>query len=725
VRVHLDFETRSEISVKDVGASVYTRHPSTEIISLAYCVDDDPVIHFPMLEWGTAFYDHKLGALAADPTVIFVAHNAMFEQCIWKHIVSARYGHRGHTYVEIPIERWRCTAAKAAAMSLPRDLEGVGKALNLAIQKDEAGHRVMMKLSRPRPFSKKNGRIQFWEPEDAPSDFEALYEYNKTDVETERLVDKALPDLNAFEQRVWFMDQEINFRGVCIDLEAVETTLGFIEKTTEELLTEFRTLTGDVVESPSQVAKLKTWLAEECSLEIDNLQKTTVATTLREVQSSEKAYRALEIRQALGKTSVGKYRALMNRTDKSDGRCRDLFLYCGAHTTRWTGRGVQPQNFPRETGALDARFNHLSTGDYSWYHGFYPNAMESYSQNLRGVFIAPPGKELLVSDFNAIEARVLAWLSGHNELLDLFERGDDIYCKEAASTFSRQITKKDKYERQVGKVEVLALGYQGGINAFGTMAKGYNVDLSPAYSILWPGTTEEERERARKAYDAYVSRQTAAENMDILDRSAGLAADVIKQRYRSANRAIVDYWADVEGAAIRAVLTGEKQQIGGYGVVGVNSVNYDPRPRVIFAMMDTYLLCQVPSGLCLVFPEAKVSNDKTPWGADTKKLSYKAQNEDNYQYGRVGTYGGKLVENITQKVARDLLSCAMLRVEADACPIVLHCHDEIVSEVPENYILVEQFNALLEELPPWADGSTRGRCLPLKAEGFKTKRWKK
>lgn len=740
-QVHLDFETQSVLSVKDVGAWVYTRHPSTSILCAAFALGDSPVElidYYDIRRWvppenRMVFDDNQpsdkpnpwmftLRGLAEDPNIIFAAHNAFFEQCVWRNIMVKRHG-----MPDIPVERWRCTAAKAAAFSLPRDLDGVGQALELPVQKDKEGHKVMMKLSRPRRMSKNNAE-EFWTPQSAPEDFQKLYAYNKTDVETERHVDKALPPLNAREQKIWFMDQKINFRGIKLDIPTIQLILEFIDRSVNEMKDEFVELTGGQVDSPSQVARLKTW-CDNNGVELPNLQAATVDKVFKSCEGCEAGvcdnpvHRVLHIRRALSKISTSKYTAMLDRADYEDGCLRDILLYCAAITKRWGGRGVQPQNLPRGTVDSDVCIAIIQLADYLFFKGMYPDVMSAYSSCVRGGFIARPGYDLIVSDFSAIEARVLPWLAGQESTLDLFRQNEDVYCHSAGQTYGRQITKKDKYERSVGKVQELALGYQGGIGAFGTMARGYGVDLRPAYSSIWPTATTEEQEKARLAYASYLGRCEKAGEVDPLDRASGYAADVIKQRWRKSNPMVVAFWDELEKAAIAAVLNPkQKFTVGGEDDGGFGST----RPTITFGMYKDYLLMRLPSGGCLVYPKPRVSENETPWGQKKLSLSYYTVDSVTYQYKRTWTYGGKLAENATQAVARDLLADAMLVMEdAEAhgysCnyPIVLHVHDEAVPEVPEGVGSVEEVERIMISSSPWAVG------LPLKAEGGRMKRYRK
>ncbi len=706
LRVHIDFETRSEVSPQEVGAWTYSRHPDTSILCVAFAVNDGPIKLLKADNYGVneIATNTELKALAANPHAIFVAHNAFFEQCIWENIMVTQWG-----YPPIVIVRWRCTAAKAAYFSLPRSLEEAAKALGLPIQKDKEGYLAMVKLCKPRKSSQKNKHEDyFWETDTAPLDFEKLYKYCPVDVEVERLIDKALPDLNVREQEVWFLDQTINRRGIQMDVATVQVALEYMRKTTEELLEEFRDITLWCVDKPSQRSKFLNWLHIN-GCDIPDLQAATISQFIEKAENyPPECIRALTIRKTLSMISTAKYTSMLYRTDAIDFRLRDILLYAAAITGRWGGRGVQLQNLPRGTVNSDTAIFHMLMGDWDWFKQCYPNQMPVYSSCIRGMLVAKPGHELIVSDFSSIEARVLPWLAGQESILETFREGKDIYCQEAENIYDRPISKKDKYERSVGKVAVLALGYGGGIGAFGTMARAYSVDLAPAYALLWSRASTEEQEKARLSYEYYLKRVP-----EPMDRASGYAADIIKQRWRAANPHIVQWWKDLEAGAKEAVLSGEKITIGGSGLI----------PTITYGMFGTSMLCKLPSGNCIVYPQAAVRLDlvETPWGGKEKKpaLSYKTQSTTTYQWNRISTYGGKLAENITQAVARDLLADAMVRVERSGYPIVLHVHDEIVSEVPEGFGSVRQHEELMATPPLWAEG------LPIGAEGWRGKRYKK
>ena len=704
---HLDFETQSEVSVRKVGAAAYAAHPSTRIMSLAFRLNHEPILHLPMF-FSTSDQNFKtLLDFARDPSIRFVAHNAAFERAIWRYIMMMQL-----FMPDIPVHRWKCTAAKAASMALPRALEDVCDLLALPVRKDTDGNAIMKKLSLPRRLTKTN-RERFWTPDTAPDDFERMYEYNITDVEAETCADDALPDLSDFEQRLWCLDQTINERGIRVDTAAVQTILSFIETDTDAMLDKFNIATGGAVDKASRTKVFLEWVQSQ-GIMLPNMQAATIEQTLP-ILPEGAVKDALQLRLSLSKTSNSKYQAMLDRLSP-DGRLRDMFLFCGAHTKRWTGRGVQLQNLPRGTVDSDTCLTFIVPGDYNWFAGWYPDTMGAYSSCIRGMFIPDDDKDFIVVDFTAVEAVTLAWLAGQEDKLSIFRDGKDPYLEAASTIFGRTIGKTDKQERSIGKVGELSLGYGGGINAYGTMARGNRVNIRPIYSILWPTASEAERKKARESYKRYIERNKNLPPDQILDIRSGYASDVIKQRFRIKNNRITLWWKHLENAAIQAVLTGQEQHVGNYLDDWDELIE---RPQVTFGTWDKYLLCRIPSGNCIVYPHPKVSTAATPWGGESFKLSYYGFKDGTKYPLRVGTYSGKLAENITQAVARDLLAGAMLAAEDAGYPIILHVHDELVSEVPKGFGSVEELERIMSCLPEWAAG------LPLSAKGWRGTRYKK
>lgn len=693
IRVHLDFESRSKADIWSCGAYKYSQDPSTEVLCLAYTINDGPVklLNRSYFNWGVGPFSFDAGTrelidLAKNTEAIFVAHNAFFEQCIWKNILVPKFG-----FPEIPISRWRCTAAKALSHGLPKALSEVAKALGVEHLKDEDGKRIMLKMSKPRKPTKNDPS----EWHEAPEDFEILYSYCADDVRCERDIDNALPELSEMEQRVWELDQKMNLNGIRVDLDLVEKALEFASIYSEKLNKRLHDITEGYVDKHTKRAAFLRWLSMN-DVELPNFQAPTVRYALANMELPDIVREALEIKISLAKSSVSKYEAFKNSTC-DDGRLRDILVYHSASTGRWGGKIVQLQNLPRGnekyTDAAAACIKQLSLEDFE---KLYPDVMGTLSSCIRSVLIPDEGSSLDVADYSSIEARVVAWLAEQEDTLDIFRRGECVYCKEASGIFGRPITKKDKNERQVGKVAVLALGFGGGIGAFGTMANAYEMDLEPVYDIVYPSVSGYEYDSAEWAYNFYKERVE-----EPLSAKAGIVSDIIKQRWRSNNPKIVGYWKRIENAASEAVKNPGT-------LMTVNNVKF------LYPVGHQFLYCALPSGRKLAYhkPEIRVSGGK-------EQLTHMTLYSQTKKYLRTSTYGGKLTENIVQGVARDVMAQGLLNIQKDGrYRPHLTVHDEAVTSGSKEEP-IETLEFLMCDLPAWANG------LPIAAEGWKGVRYKK
>lgn len=685
MRVHLDFESRSKAEIWDTGAYKYSEDPSTDVLCICYAVDDNSVQLIKRED--IPVINQELYNLAANPEMIFVAHNAFFEQCIWQNIMVKRYG-----YPEIPVHRWRCSAAKALAHGLPKSLAECAKALNLSELKDEEGKRVMLKLSKPRKPTK-NDPSEWHENED---DFQVLYSYCIQDVATERAIDMALPDLPEIEQKVWETDQLMNLNGIRVDLPLVHKALAYAKAYSDKLNAMLQDITEGQVEGCTKRMALMKWLKEN-DYEMENLQAATVRHALQNDKNMPADVRkVLTIKTALSKSSVSKYQAFLDSTC-TDGRLRDILVYHSASTGRWGGKIVQLQNLPRGnekyTDAASECIKALPLEDFKC---LYPDVMGTLSSCIRSVLIPDEGKDLFVADYSAIEARVIAWLADEEKTLNAFRNGDDVYCLEASKIFGRTITKKDKFERSIGKVAILALGYQGGIGAFGTMAQAYEIDLDPVYDLMSRTFSAQELESAQTMYQLYRAK---VENP--LSVKGGMVADIIKQRWRKNNSNVVKLWSEVESAALKAC---HNQGIG-----------YEAgRCKFVWPVGSQFLYCYLPSGRALAYHHPKIQED-----GNKEQLSYNTLLSQTKKYVRTTAYGGKLVENIVQAVARDLMAHVLVKIQQEQVFIPhLTVHDEIITSGDKSLDPVELEKRMCD-LPSWADD------LPIAAEGWKGIKYKK
>jgi len=651
--IHLDFETRSEVDIWAVGAWNYSTHPSTEILCMAYCVGDGDI---SLIEWPGS-QDSFVGDLFKKD--IFCAHYSMFENYIWHNILVKKYG-----WPSIPLKQWRCTAAIAASHALPRALAKAADALELADRKDMAGKRIMLKMCKPRTETR-NNKDKWHEDED---DFQRLYEYCINDVQVERAIDNTLPALSKKEQEVWFLDQIINTRGIYIDKELVDAALYLIKEFTEECNAKIELLTNGYLDKASQVARIKNWMST-LGVHMECLDKEALAKAIKD-GCNPKIMAVLKLRQQVGKTSVKKFQAMKNAVC-SDCKIRDMFVYHGASTGRWTGKIVQVHNLPRGTiKDTDLCIANIKKRDLNRFKFLYPDVMSAISSCVRGGLIADIGKDLLVADFASIEARVLAWLAGEEVSLKEFRTGEDSYVKMAEAIFqSKDITKDQRF---VGKTAVLGCGYGMGWKVFQASCASMGQKVSEAL--------------ARKAIAAF----------------------------RKKNKKIVKLWYDIEKAAMEAVRTKEEYS------------THPSLPLITFKVKGAFLYCTLPSGRKLAYHKPLIERVEK-FGEMRDQLTFMGVGINN-SYVRQSVWGGTLVENIVQAIARDILCEAMLRVEKAGYRVVLHVHDEIVVEVPErdtwgvkrhDSFTLNSFLSLITELPAWAKG-----C-PIEAEGWRGKRYRK
>ena len=607
-RLLLDLETYSSAEISKTGAFKYVESDDFEIMLLAYAWDDEPVRVLDLLDPNGHDEMPDIMSGILDPGIVKVAHNSAFERaCLRKY--TGRY---------LPPEEWEDTMILAAMNGLPLSLDAAGAALELRDQKIKEGTALISYFCKPcRPTIANGGRTRNL-PEHAPDKWERFKTYCKRDVEVEQAMYRRLRSfpVTDFERKVWALDARINERGVLIDTEFVAAAIDMDSTCRERHMTEMQRLTG--LENPNSVAQLKDWL-ETAGMSADSLNKTTVLE-MKDKATDPTTRRVLELRQQLGKTSVTKYEAMQNAVC-ADGRVRGLLQYYGAgRTGRWAGRLVQVQNLPQNhLDQIGTVRELVRERDLETLELCFDSVPDVLSQLIRTAFVAKAGHVFHVTDYSAIEVRVIAYLAGEKWRMDVFRSGGDIYCSSASAMFRVPVVKHgvNGHLRQKGKIAELACGYGGGVGAL----RAFGADKM--------GLTEEEMQ------------------------------DIVTQ-WRAASPAIPRFWRDAESAAVRAINNPGRTTTVPCGVK--------------YRRDGDALRCRLPSGRILSYWDAKLDTDGS--------ICFMGQNQTTRRWEKTGTWGGKLVENIVQAYARDCLAVAMVRLAEEGWKICFHVHDEVIVEAP-------------------------------------------
>ena len=631
-----DIECFSDVDLIKCGVYAYADSPAFEILLFAYSFDggETQIIDLAQGEKLPAEVEEAI----FDVSVTKTAYNANFERtCLSKYF--GRY---------IPPESWHCSAVQAAMLALPRSLEDVGRVLGLDEQKMKEGKELIRYFCVPCKPTKANGGRTRNLPRHAPEKWELFKTYCKRDVDVEKSIRRKLHNspIPESEMELYRLDQRINDRGVLVDMGLVEQAIA-CERLHKEVVTKRAyELTG--LENPNSVAQLKGWLGD-MGMEAESLSKKAVAEMIAETDGEVEEL--LRLRLMLAKTSVKKYEAI-ERSACSDGRVHGMLMFYGANRSgRWSGKNVQLHNLPKNyLPDLELARNLVKKGRFEDIELLYDSTPNVLSELIRTAFIPKLGCRFVVADFSAIEARVMGWLSGEEWVLDVFRGDGKLYEMTASRMFGISMAEigKGSPERAKGKVASLACQYGGSTGALISMG------------ALDMGLTEEE-------------------------------LPPLVAAWRKANPHMVQFWWDVDAAAIKAVTEKQKTKVG----------------RIIIECKSGILFITLPSGRKLSYVKPRMAVNR--FGRDG--LTYEGISE-NKKWSRIETYGPKLVENIVQGTARDLLAEAMLRVEKKGYPIVMHCHDEIIAEVPEGIGSVDEMCEVMAVQPEWAEG------LPLRADGY-------
>jgi len=635
-KLYIDLETRSAADLKKTGAWRYAEDPSTGVFCMAYAFNDEPTeIWIEGAPLPLSIINH-----VKDGGEVH-AWNAMFEFAIWKRICEPKLG-----WPELKISQVRDTMAAAAYWGLPLSLDMAGRASGARILKDVQGGKVMLKLCKPR----KDGT---WWHEADPSLLPTLYAYCKNDVDTERAITATIPDLPASEQKVWEADMKINMRGVQLDMNLVRRLQVFTAWEKTELDKRMERLTAGAATACTQTARILAFVQE------NNPHVTSLAKGELEEYLAGKltpvAREVLELRQAAAKSSTSKLNAMLACACK-DGRVRGMLQYYGASRTgRWAGRLVQLQNLPRPTTKrVKEMIELVMQGASPDEIGVFINPLDAVASIIRGCFVPAKGKKFFQQDLSQIEARVIAWLAGQDDILAVFARGEDVYTYAAKKNGSN--------DRQLGKVMTLGLGFGMGANKFIDAAKTYGLTLDP------------------------------------------MAAQDAVSSWRENNPAIVRYWKMLQDACVWAIRNpGRHMSVGPQGrhvTIGLSATG----------RTKGHMLIKLPSGRYLVYRDAALEQ-----GQCGPEITYMGVNQYTRKWERLRTYGGKIAENITQAVARDVQAEATVNIETKIPGIVMSVHDELINENED----ASGMEAIMNTPPVWAKG------LPVASDGWVGDRYRK
>lgn len=630
----IDIETFSSVSLPSCGVHRYVEAPDFTILLFGYAFDDEPVVTVDFAK-GEELPQEVLDALW-DKDVEKTAFNAPFERtCIGAYF--GRY---------CPPEQWFDTLVLASCCGLPLSLEAVGEAMELGEDKAKlrVGKQLIREFSIPCKPTKKNGMTTRVMPDDDPENWELYKTYNIRDVETEREIRKRLlrwrPSLS--EQRFWCLDQQINDRGIRVDVELAEHAIEIGEGYKARLVAKAQELSGLV--NPNSASQVKLWLEEQEGLTVPSLNKKVIADVVAQLPDGD-AKTFMNLRAQFSKSSTKKYEAV-TRSVCADGHIHGCFQFAGAgRTGRFAGRLMQLQNLPQNhMEDLDSARWLVKENDAETFELIYPDAMSTLSELIRTTLIPEEGQRFIVADFSAIEARVVAWIAGEEWRLKVFEEGGDIYCASASQMFKVPVVKHgvNGHLRQKGKVAELGCAYGGGVGAL----KAFGADKA---------MTEEEM----------------VQTVD---------------HWREASPHICALWKSLEQAAIRCVVRGTPA----VSTVGNIRFEYD----------NPILWMTLPSGRRIAYWGAAYTESSRGYG---KCLSYMGVNQTTHKWERIETYGARLTENLCQAMARDCLKESMLALNAAGFDIRAHVHDEVIITAPPEKTVEEACEIMGRELP-WAKG---------------------
>lgn len=686
-----DLETYSTLDLRQVGTYRYAE--AAEVMLFSYALDDGPVQLWDLTTGAPMPDDLEEALVFADR---FVFQNSMFDRTILRLALNSTDLMRA---IGRSRSRWFDTMVQAYCHALPGGLDKLCTIFKLPYEqaKLKEGKQLVQLFCKLRPANQKLERAT---RRTHPAEWKQFCEYAMRDVTSMRAVARKMPTWNysGAELALWHLDQKINDRGFAIDTELVNAAIEVTENEKKRLAKRTREITNGEVEKATQRDQVLAHVLSQYGITLPDMQAATLERRINDPELPEALRELLRIRLQASATSSSKYKKLLQGIS-SDGRLHGATQFAGAgRTMRWAGRFFQPQNLPRpalKQADIELGIDALKCGAADL---LYDNLTELTSSALRGAIVAEKGNKLVVSDLANIEGRGLVWLANESWKLRAFAEfdggiGADMYCLAYARSFGVDAASVDSKQRQLGKVQELALGYQGGVGAFVTMAMTYRMELNELPGAVLPVAPRDVLLEAQSFYDWADSQgRTLGLGQDVF-----VACDVLKRLWRNAHPNVVALWNQVENAARNAIQHPDVP----YGC-----------GRVVFIRNGAWLRGQLPSGRYMCYPDPKVNNEG--------KISYMGIDTYTKRWQRINTYGGKLVENITQAVARDVMAANMPAIEDTGYNILLTVHDEVLTETPDvKTFTAEGLSTLLAKQPPWAVG------LPLAAKGFEAYRYRK
>lgn len=678
MNLYLDTETYSPVPIK-TGLAKYSTQ--VEVTIVTWAIDEGPAHAWDCT--ATPCPPALLTAALACDRVI--AHNAQFD----KRVVTVSLP----DLAKLLDGKWYCTMAQALRHGIPGGLDKLSTILRLPEDQAKiAGHDLVMLFCKPD----KNGKRATSKTH--PQEWRDFLKYATRDVVAMREAHRKLPKWNdtPSELALWDLDQKINERGIAVDVEFATNAMRATKGEQERLGAEVWVRTDGMLDRATQRDRLLAFLLMEYGVDLPNCQADTIERRLDDPELPEYVKELLRLRLSASKSSTSKYRRLLEQ--QVAGRLYYLLQYCGAQRTgRWAGRNFQPHNLKRPTLTFAEILLAIEAVNAGAEDVLLDDIMEAMSSAIRSALVAGPGKKLVVSDLANIEGRDLAWIAGEDWKLDAFRAydagtGPDLYKLAYARAFDILVELVDKDQRQIGKVMELALGYEGGVGAFVAMAATYGIDLTDLAARVLPTLPTGTRLDAEGTWE-WAQRKGRTLG---LSRDVYVACEGLKRLWREAHPATTALWENAHTAAKCAITNPGREFRAG---------------RLVFDRKGAWLRMRLPSGRYLLYPNPKL---------DGETITYAAWNVYTKTWRHEPTYGGKLVENACQGVARDVMAEGMVLAEANGYPIVLTVHDELVTETPDEPRFSEMdLSALLAFGADWTDG------LPLAAKGYESKRYRK